>query len=1111
MTTKNNLSIDKRLIICGVFFTLLVAIFWSYSRYPALDLKAAMSDTLGVEGGLSFDSSYDLSTAANIIEKIGYTLLNWIHVNEQGMMFGLALSTVLLVLLPLIVNRLPQGRISSVFSGLMLGIPLGLCVNCSAPIAYGLYQRNVRAETALVTMLSSPLLNIIVLTMAFSLFPAYLVIIKLILSLILILFVVPLIVHTIQDEVPQINKADQDNEHFFEQCEITSQLTWLAAATWVTKELFTQGLWLLRKMLPLMLLAGLIGSIFITIIPWHNLIEYLPQSNNFWMIMALVLLALFALILPVPITFDIILAAILFINDVPVVYIAALLFTLGSFSIYSWFVLVKAGAIKTATALAAVILVFGVLSGLISHYYQQNFIETENFKAFTKLSHIQEKSSFPPKNIAKNKTKNIIKKPYKKLSQEEMLRLKKKALFENKEQDAKENFKAFCQLNTITQTRVIPQRIMVPKLPASTAPEQKWQNYNESNSIQYLPLRKSITLNTNSEFHLQYSSGESLGFNYHPKPLYEQFIVPFIQTNSLASGDFNNDGWLDVVVGTYSGVYLYLNIDGAFELSPQNNIFSFDEGITGAIALQDIDNNGWLDLIWSSDKNGGFIAYNHQGKFDEIIKLPVDKRIAFAIAFDDIDHDGDLDIFWGQYFNEWMHTKPSQNLLLMQQQGEFVMKTLPGPPGSALTALFSDLNNDGTRELLIGNEFEQPDMYYLSPLKKDFQSWLTYWPSVPFATMSLSSADIDNDLTFESYHAQITFNPSSGGLRVPLIKRQAYVEQYCKNNNNLECKEAESIVKIVSAKRRKMAGSCLDLNDNAQFECLALLLTKPNLQDSYEAVQIKDRLTLCGLLSSYSVKLQQHCVHKLNIIANKKQLEKIRLENDNIPSVEPNNSSINYLKQKERVNMLYKHGNNITAVDLAMDYQVDITGWAWNAKFADLDGDSWQDLFVVNGYSELQSVTSNAWYRNIEGKKFQEHAQQVGLAHFNDMLSYLYVDSDNDGDLDIIAFDIQGRLHTWQNKESLNNHIQIELDDTSGNNKGIGAKIIIHYGGEKNLKQIREIKASGGFLSMDAPLAHFGLAEFNSVTKIEVVIDQNKVRTFYGPFTSGNRYRLVLK
>ena len=55
--------------------------------------------------------------------------------------------------------------------GVAVGAPLGVCVNCSAPVAKGMHDGGARLETTLATMFSSPTLNIIVLTMLFSIFP----------------------------------------------------------------------------------------------------------------------------------------------------------------------------------------------------------------------------------------------------------------------------------------------------------------------------------------------------------------------------------------------------------------------------------------------------------------------------------------------------------------------------------------------------------------------------------------------------------------------------------------------------------------------------------------------------------------------------------------------------------------------------------------------------------------------------------------------------------------------------------------------------------------------------------------------------------------------------
>ena len=75
----------------------------------------------------------------------------------------------------------------------VVGAPLGVCVNCAAPIAKGLYSGGARAETTLSAMIASPTLNIVVLTMLLSILPLYLVVAKIGLSIAVILVAVPLI------------------------------------------------------------------------------------------------------------------------------------------------------------------------------------------------------------------------------------------------------------------------------------------------------------------------------------------------------------------------------------------------------------------------------------------------------------------------------------------------------------------------------------------------------------------------------------------------------------------------------------------------------------------------------------------------------------------------------------------------------------------------------------------------------------------------------------------------------------------------------------------------------------------------------------------------------
>ena len=108
------------------------------------------------------------------------------------MTFGLFFGVLALSLLQLHPpsNQTTNPYINSLI-GMTSGVPLGVCVNCATPIAQGMYLSGLRLETVLGTLMSSPTLNIIVLTTSFSLFPTYFVMTKILGSLVFIIFLYP--------------------------------------------------------------------------------------------------------------------------------------------------------------------------------------------------------------------------------------------------------------------------------------------------------------------------------------------------------------------------------------------------------------------------------------------------------------------------------------------------------------------------------------------------------------------------------------------------------------------------------------------------------------------------------------------------------------------------------------------------------------------------------------------------------------------------------------------------------------------------------------------------------------------------------------------------------
>ena len=87
-----------------------------------------------------------------------------------------------------------------------------------------------------------------------------------------------------------------------------------------------------------MLLAGFLGSAFITVVPFETLAEFIPSAFGLKNLLLYgTLLSVVGLFLPVPMAFDVIVVAILLEAGLPIEYGMILLFTLGIFSVYPFF------------------------------------------------------------------------------------------------------------------------------------------------------------------------------------------------------------------------------------------------------------------------------------------------------------------------------------------------------------------------------------------------------------------------------------------------------------------------------------------------------------------------------------------------------------------------------------------------------------------------------------------------------------------------------------------------------------------------------------------------------------------------------------------------------
>ncbi len=103
---------------------------------------------------------------------------------------------------------------------------------------------------------------------------------------------------------------------------------------------------------------------------------------------------------------------------------------------------------------------------------------------------------------------------------------------------------------------------------------------------------------------------------------------------------------------------------------------------------------------------------------------------------------------------------------------------------------------------------------------------------------------------------------------------------------------------------------------------------------------------------------------------------------------------------------------------------------------------------------------------------------------------------------------INGPLWILRNNSQTGHSIVFQLHDEVGNRDGIGTKFTIHYGPGGERHQLRELKASGGYISFDEPLAHFGLGEYDRVDRLEIGWSTGGTTVIPGPFDAGRFFSL---
>ncbi|MBU2928537.1 VCBS repeat-containing protein [Winogradskyella psychrotolerans] len=206
----------------------------------------------------------------------------------------------------------------------------------------------------------------------------------------------------------------------------------------------------------------------------------------------------------------------------------------------------------------------------------------------------------------------------------------------------------------------------------------------------------------------------------------EEKLIPYKVSNlgpALAVADISGNGFEDVFIGNSSGqpAKLYMNSGKGFTISHQEAFINDSNYEDNDAVFFDADNDGDLDLYIASGVNEHKIIalqenrlyLNENGVFKRTKnKIPSNTFISTSVAANDYDNDGDMDLFVGNLAHSEDFGPPVPSHLLKNDgSGNFSIDLNFKLNTKVNQAIWKDINNDNTDDLLIATEWDAPKVY----------------------------------------------------------------------------------------------------------------------------------------------------------------------------------------------------------------------------------------------------------------------------------------------------------------------------------------------------------------------------------------------------------------
>ena len=536
------------------------------------------------------------------------------------------------------------------------------------------------------------------------------------------------------------------------------------------------------------------------------------------------------------------------------------------------------------------------------------------------------------------------------------------------------------------------------------------------------------------------------GIYFNNKITESDTLNPMDETNiynggGIGVGDFNNDGLQDLYfAGNQVSNKLYLN-KGDFKFRDVTK----EAGVDGegrwskGISVVDINNDGWMDIYVSvtMDKNPERrrnLLYVNQGLNKE--GIPVFKELAREYglddttsstlgAFFDYDNDGDLDMYL------------------------CVNEIVPSVNPSVLRPKVTDGSFPSTGRLY-RNDY---DSILKHPVFKDVSK--------------------EAGVTIEGYgHAVTIADFNLDGWKDIFVSNDFTPTDllYINNHDGTFTDKAASYFKHTSA--NGMGQDVIDVDNDGLADVIELDM---NPHDNYRKKMMLGNNNYLTYLNSDLYGYQYQYVR------NTLQLNQGPILNRNDSVGGPIFSDIGYMAG------------------------ISQTDWSWCPLVTDFDNDGFRDIIITNGFprditdhdfvgfrmgssqiastkytmSQIPQVKlRNFAFRNNGDWTFSNLTKEWGMFTPTFANGAVYVDLDNDGDMDMVVNNINDEASVYQNTVMNSSNpphfLSVKLYGSSKNVNGLGAFIELYYKGKK---QVYEQTPYRGYLSTMQIEPHFGLGD----------------------------------